>query len=195
MKKIATLFKRDLATGLVMDEATEGCQWVLAGEGTATRKFDGTCCMVRGGNFYRRAEVKPGKKEPAGFELSEADPNTGKSFGWVLVGDDPSEKWHREAWVAITANGNIPADWTYELIGPKVQGNPEHIAGHILVPHGSHFWTKEDEPGRTFAELKAFFERNDFEGIVWWRDPKDPNCDKVKLKGKDFGVKRPTAKT
>jgi hypothetical protein len=46
MRKIVSLFKRDYeGTRLVHDEAVPGAEWVLAGEGTATRKFDGTCCI------------------------------------------------------------------------------------------------------------------------------------------------------
>ena len=52
MKKMPCLFVRqfhgrDHAT--LTEEVTPGCEWVLAGEGTASRKWDGTACMVRDG--------------------------------------------------------------------------------------------------------------------------------------------------
>ena len=40
MKKIASLFKRDYeGNRQVINEVVEGCEWVLEGEGTATRKI------------------------------------------------------------------------------------------------------------------------------------------------------------
>jgi hypothetical protein len=48
MRKIATLFQRNYETDrLVRDEVVPGAEWVLGGEGVATRKFDGRCCLVR----------------------------------------------------------------------------------------------------------------------------------------------------
>lgn len=44
MRKVISLFKRDYeGTRLVFDEVVEGAEWVVAGEGIATRKWDGTC--------------------------------------------------------------------------------------------------------------------------------------------------------
>ena len=55
MKKIPTLFRRDYeGNRQVVDEVTEGCEWVIHGGGTPTEKFDGTCCMVKGGKLYKR---------------------------------------------------------------------------------------------------------------------------------------------
>jgi hypothetical protein len=43
MRKIITLFQRNYESDrLVRDEVVPGAEWVLAGEGVATRKFDGT---------------------------------------------------------------------------------------------------------------------------------------------------------
>ena len=48
MEKIPTVFVRDDATNRkhVRDEVHPACGWVLAGEGVATRKFDGTCVLA-----------------------------------------------------------------------------------------------------------------------------------------------------
>jgi hypothetical protein len=44
MRKIPTLFVRDPDDRRhVTEQITPGCEWVTAGEGTATRKYDGTC--------------------------------------------------------------------------------------------------------------------------------------------------------
>ena len=69
MKKIPSLFKRDYGEGqrLVYDEIVPGTEWVVAGEGVATRKFDGTCCMIKDGEIYRRYDLKKGRTRPEGF--------------------------------------------------------------------------------------------------------------------------------
>lgn len=188
MKKIVSLFRRNYeGDRLVRDEVVEGAEWVLAGEGVATRKWDGTACLVRDGNLYKRYELKKGRQPPQGFEpAQEPDPVSGDIPGWVPVGDSPEDKWHREAWQRIVQNiGSVP-DWTYELIGPKVQGNPEGAQRHILVPHGKQVINAP----RYFEGIRKFLSEDDIEGIVWWRDPDDVNCDKVKIKARDFGLKR-----
>ena len=109
MKKIISLFVRNYeGDRLVRDEIVPGAEWVASGEGVATRKYDGTCCMVRGGKLYRRHELKRGKAAPDGFEpAQDADPVTGDVPGWVPVGDGPEDRWHREA-----VAGGIPSDGT-----------------------------------------------------------------------------------
>lgn len=48
MKKIISLFCRNYdGDRCVRDEVVPGAEWVIAGEGTPTRKYDGTCCMIR----------------------------------------------------------------------------------------------------------------------------------------------------
>lgn len=39
---------------------------------------------------------------------------------------------------------------------------------------------------RTFGELRRYLEQHDIEGIVWWH----PDGRMVKIKGKDFGIRR-----
>ncbi len=133
MQKIPTIFQRDPATNMrtLTREVHPDCQWVLDGEGTPTRKLDGTCAMIRNGQLYKRREIKPGKPIPDGFELVEEDTVTGKRVGWIAVGDGADDKWFREAMRA-----HLP-DGTYELVGPKVQGNPEGYDDHTLVRHGA----------------------------------------------------------
>ena len=79
MKKIPSLFARNHDTnGLVRDEITPGCEWVTAGEGVATRKYDGACCMFRTGVFYKRRTLRQGERPPAVFEpATDFDPITG----------------------------------------------------------------------------------------------------------------------
>lgn len=180
MQKIPTLFRRDPADlKHVLPEVTPGCEWVLNGEGVATRKYDGTCVLVRNGAMFARREVKPGKQPPPDFELIETDPATGKSVGWVPVTDAPEYARHWEAYEReCMAPFDRPADGTYELCGPKVNGNPEALPGHALIPHGC---TEMDAP-RAFEALRDYLLDQPHEGIVWHH----PDGRMAKLKRRDF---------
>ena len=181
MQKIISLFQRNYdGDRLVRDEVVPGAEWVLAGEGVATRKFDGTCCLVRDGKLYKRFDAKHGKQPPTNFEpAQDPDPISGHWPGWVPVGDGPEDKHHRAAF-ALDAD---LADGTYELVGPKVQGNPDEFAEHELVPHGA--WELPSAP-RDFAGLREYLRTANVEGIVWHH----PDGRMVKIKAKDFGLKR-----
>lgn len=182
MQKIISLFQRNYdGDRLVRDEVTPGAEWVVNGEGFATRKFDGTCCMIRDGVLYKRYDAKHGKKPPEGFEpAQEPDPVTGHWPGWLKVGEGPEDKHHRMAYVL---ESEPLEDGTYELIGPKIQGNPENIEDPTLIRHGSELLI--DCP-RSFDEIKQYLTTYDMEGIVWHH----PDGRMVKIKGKDFGLKR-----
>ena len=179
MKKIVSLFQRNYdGDRLVIDQIVPGAEWVADGEGIATRKFDGTCCLVRGGKLFKRYDAKAGKTPPVGFEPAQSEPDakTGHWPGWLPVGDGPDDARHRDA--------EMPdEDGTYELCGPKVQGNPEGYTKHVLVKHGSVIL---DDCPRTFAALRAYLSDGAIEGVVWWH----PDGRMVKIKGKDFGIKR-----
>lgn len=182
MRKIPSLYQRNYdGDRLVRDEVVPGAEWVLAGEGVATRKYDGTCCLVRDGVLYKRLDVKPGKTAPPDFELEQHDPTTGKSFGWVPVGEGPEDRWHREA---MGAPDDTHPDGTYELVGPKIQGNPERFGTHTLVAH-DYADDLLDAP-RDFDGLRSYLADHDIEGIVWHH----PDGRMVKIKAKDFGLRR-----
>lgn len=183
MKKIISLFKRDYeGNRQVFDEVVEGAEWVLQGEGVATQKFDGTCAMIRGGLAYKRYDAKRGKTPPAGWEQAQdPDPVTGHWPGWLPVGDGPPDQWFREALTVDYYKGL--KDGTYELCGPKVQGNPEQHPVHCFIKHGVIEFS--DAP-RTFVALKDWLTSRDIEGIVWHH----PDGRMVKIKKRDFGLKR-----
>ena len=72
MIKIPTLFKRTFDDNHVVyiePVVTPGFEWVLAGEGIATVKWDGSCCAVFGGQFFKRYDAKHGK--PIGCHAAE----------------------------------------------------------------------------------------------------------------------------
>lgn len=184
MRKIPTLFERDWDgdRSRVLNQVHPECEWVLAGEGIATRKVDGTCCMVRDGKLFKRQEFKQGQPIPRDFEEVGFDPETGKRVGWRPVGDGPEDKWHRLGF----ANLADKADGTYELVGPNTQKNPEKYERDLLVPHAIETLGLPEDPPRDFDGLKAYLDDRDMEGIVFHH----PDGRRAKIKKRDFGLKR-----
>lgn len=175
MKKIISLFARNYDTdGLVRDEIVPGAEWVVAGEGVATRKFDGTAVMVRAGCLYKRYDAKNGKVPPAGWEpAQEPDLITGHWPGWVPVGNRPEDIWFRQAWEMFHERSPVSPslqDGTYELCGPKFNGDPEGFDIPFFAPHGAFLIDKDGfklQP--SFESIKKFLSVHPFEGIVWHR--------------------------
>lgn len=182
MKKIPTLFVRDPKTNLkyLTDEVHPDCLWVFKGEGLATVKLDGTCVKVEGGRLFKRREIKKGQEIPKVMDVEDVDEKTGKTVGWVPARrDNPEDKWNYEAW----DNANMP-DGTYELIGPKVQGNPYSRKDHWLSKHGCELrgdmlgWKPKGKD-----EIKEMLAKHpEIEGIVWHH----PDGRMAKIKQRDF---------
>lgn len=183
MKKIPTLFQRDPDDmRRVTDQVHPDAAWVIAGEGVATRKYDGTCLMLdEDGAWWARREVKPGKQAPDGWVEVDHDETTGKRVGWEPVEQSPFVKFWAEA---IGNPHQQRTIGTYELIGPKVNGNPEHADAHELVPHDDAEELK-DVP-RDLEGLRAWLAGFDGEGIVWHH----PDGRMAKLKKRDFPAAR-----
>lgn len=182
MNKIPTIFVRDIGKqpALVTAVWSEGCEWVRDGEGMATRKYDGTSCMVRAGKLYKRRELRAGDRRPADFESLGTDENTGKTVGWVPVGDGPEDRWHREA----IANESVLAyNGTYELLGPKIQGNKDARTQHVLQAH--RMARTYPLAPHDFEGIKCFLAENVIEGLVWHH----PDGRMAKIKRRDFGLK------
>jgi len=182
VKKIPTLFKRTFENHVVTKitgEITPGYEWVLIGEGTATVKWDGACCAVIGGEFYKRYDAKRGKPVPVGAIKcqEEADPVTGHLPCWIKCERTaPGDKWF---WDAFDRSG--PAeDGTYEALGPHFQSNPYHLTEDVLRPHG----TDVIEVERSFGGIRTYLEAHAVKGIVFWKDGL-PQC---KIKSKDSGI-------
>lgn len=178
MKKTPTVFVRDENDRRhVTRELTPGCEWVLAGEGIATRKYDGTCVMLdEDGAWWARREVKRGKNIPPGYVTIEHDQVTGKLFGWEPIAQSSFAKIHAEAL-------DCPARYhmgTYELIGPKVNGNPEKVRVHLLRRHGDA--DIFDDAPRAFNALGRWLRAHPYEGIVFHH----PDGRMAKIKVRDF---------
>lgn len=186
MKKISTLFKKDPNDlRRVINEINPENNWVFTDQGVkATRKYDGTACAIIDGWLYKRYDVKKGKSVPEfAIPCQEPDHITGHWPHWILCKyDDPADKFHMQA-----AIGTDLPDGTYELCGPKVQGNPEKFSHHILVPHGEDVLPLlEPISNYDFEKFKAFLQVRDIEGIVFHH----PDGRMCKLRKSDFGIKR-----
>lgn len=181
MKKTPTLFVRDPDNRKhVLPSVTPGCEWVIAGEGTPTRKYDGTCVMFDGTAWWARREVKPSKEPPADFVPVEHDEITGKTVGWEPADQSGFWRWLDEA-IRFSADADALTPGTYELCGPKINGNPEGFDGHYLVNHTTETDVLSDPP-RDFDELRDWLLAHQYEGIVWHH----PDGRMCKLKKRDF---------
>lgn len=61
MIKMPCLFVREFHgrdSFTITEQVTPGCEWVLAGEGVATRKRDGTACLFSRGILWKRYDAK-----------------------------------------------------------------------------------------------------------------------------------------
>lgn len=185
MRKMPCLFERDFTDKrrpVLLERVTPGCEWVIEGRGWASAKLDGTACAVIGGVLHARYDAKRGKTPPAnGIPCDPGpDPVTGHWPHWVPVGDEPAFRWHREAWAGLR---RPLADGTYELCGPKVNGNPERIEAHRLIRHGGIVL---DDAPRTFADLREYLADLPHEGIVFRDGDRF-----AKIRRADFGFRWP----
>ena len=198
----------------IHNELSPGTEWVLNGEGDATEKMDGTCCRIEDNILYKRYDRKLKKKvikknkdnknfypllsdfktPPDGWEPCEKsfDPYTFHWPGWLEVDPTlPENKFHIDAFEFCVFDGYMHAaykpykDGTYELIGPKVQGNPHNTAIHMLLVHGHR--ALSDVP-TSLESLRNYFNYNIIEGVVW-HHKNDGRM--VKIKRSDFGYEWP----
>lgn len=181
MRKVPTLFQRDPTNRrFVASDINPSCQWVIDGEGVATRKYDGTCVMLdERGHWWARREVKPGKAEPPAFVEVEHDDITGKRVGWEPVSQSAFAKIHAQVMTDFLVDTDDLPPGTYELIGPRINQNPEGVERHQLRYHADaeRLVAPRDHDG-----LREFLASFDGEGIVWHH----PDGRMAKIKGRDF---------
>lgn len=191
MKKISTLFKKNPDNlALVINEVNPENQWVFEDkEVIATRKFDGTAAAIINGELYKRYDVKKGRQVPAhAIPCQEPDPITGHWPHWIKCTRE-ADKYFFEA---FDKEGTWE-DGTYELCGPKVQGNPEKLHNHTLIKHGAQdlfmaLSVKKPDGSLlyNFDYIKEVLSREDIEGIVFHH----PDGRMCKIRKSDFGIKR-----
>ena len=188
MRKIPTLYRREYDSFgnvcAVLPEVQPGLEWVLAGEGEATEKVDGSCCAIINGEFYKRFDFKEGRRLPNGAIPCQAnrDPVTGHWPHWVpVIGGSAADRWF------IRAYTNTPWVWedgTYEAVGIHFQKNPYHLDDDFLERHGR---IKIRDCPRTYEGIREWLRTHEVEGIVFWKGG-EPRC---KIKRTDFGFPWP----
>lgn len=184
MKKMKTLFKRQFTNHQIdkcLNEVEPECQWVLDGEGYATEKLDGTCCLIQNNKIYRRYDYKVGRKLPNGAIpcQEKADLITGHFPHWLLcTEDDCNAKYYLSAF----AKQHNLENGTYELIGKHINANPYNLDEDVLMKHGDIIL--ENVP-RTYEGIKKYLEEHYIEGIVFYRG----NGEMCKIKRTDFNFK------
>lgn len=196
MKKVPTLFVRDHKKDhQIIDVVKPECEWVTQGLGVPTYKWDGTATMHHSGVWYvrrtvkhvttdmyheymLRASSKKYKSFPSAFRLEGFDSNTQQAVGWVPATGVDLEPFLVDA---LRNNGIDWNDGTYELIGPKINGNKHNLDRHRLMPHGQPI--PEDVP-TDWTGLYNFLKDFNYEGVVWWR----VDGHRAKIKRRDFGL-------
>src|ERR1019366_6592309 len=126
MQKIPTIFVRDETESghPVTNQIKPECRWVLDGEGVATMKFDGTNVKIENGQLFKRQKPKERDYDNAAYVPCDRG-NT--SDRWAWEGFDAASRFE------VGPTRIPPVDGIYELIGPKVQGNPQHEDRHSLI--------------------------------------------------------------
>ncbi len=187
VQKIPTMFVRDESKPgyPVTDEWKADCLWVRQGEGIATVKLDGTNVKVEHGNLFKRQKPNERDYDDAAYVPCDRA--------------NPADRWAWEAFDAMStiavglASQTTPPDGIYEVVGPKIQGNPQHHVAHTLVrvvPPSPRVLLP-NEPGddleRTFTGLRRYLEAHPIEGLVFHH----PDGRLAKIKRRDFGLRWP----
>jgi hypothetical protein len=188
VKKMPALFVIDRLKHIGTDVLNDAATWIFNEPSTVTVKRDGTGIAVADdGRIFARRSVRKGKKAPEGFVLAELDPFTGHAFGSEPIETSGFIKMFREA-VENLEEPLTPG--TFELTGPKINGNPEGLARHALFRHGVEVITdipdmRTVDPDNAFEILKNIFtdfKKRGIEGVVW----AGADNKRVKLRVYDF---------
>lgn len=187
-RKMTALFEIDRVNHVGSDVVNERSAWIFSEPAVATVKRDGTGVVVtENGEVLVRRSVKKGKRVPEGFLLAEVDAFTGHMFGVEPVGQSGFKAMMEKA---LLHAGEYFWPGTYELCGPKINGNPEDLQEPVLIRHGAEVLPcipdmRTVEPVEAHALLKPLFadlKERGVEGVVWW----GTNDKRVKLRVKDF---------
>ena len=192
MKKIPTIFMRDERNpGQVYNAINPECQWVFdRGEdgehiGGVLKKYDGLCCSIHDGMFWKRSIIPNCEKLPPIWQLVQFD-DVGKStIVWEPVDFDSVLD---SRFVAGFHNLDTKDDGTYELVGPGIKGNSESARRCLLMRH-------DHAPSililnRTFGNIRRLFEAPNSCDYVYGYIFAHPDGRKAKINRTHFGFLR-----
>jgi len=168
MKKISTLYKKDPKDlGRVTNEKNPENSWVFEGYGVATRKFDGTACVIIDAEIYKRydAKLKPCKVFEIGDTVSKPSKKpfkngelTDEIVSFTINENDPNK---RQAAVLKNSDSIVSLEglqvvgkFLNEYFKPLPEGAIECQEPDLITGHHPH-WLKCD---RANSEDKYFFE-------------------------------------
>jgi hypothetical protein len=184
MKKLKTLFETERTeTYHVVNKLRDGLDWIFTNVCHISQKIDGTSCAIIESELYKRYDVKKGKTPPTNaIECQEADPISGHWPHWVPI--TSNDKYHLEAFNKLSNK----IDGTYELIGPKINGNPENLGEHILELHGSRevvdiSYNEEN----IFDKIREYLQPRDIEGLIF---KNTLTGDMFKIRKSDYNLPR-----
>lgn len=187
-RKMPALFNIDRAKHRATETVNPKSAWIFRESSTVTLKIDGTGVVVdHDGNIFVRRTVKQGRVIPPNFRLAEFDHVTGHAFGIEPFEDSPMKKFMIEA-LGLTG-GNLTSG-TFELVGPRINGNPMNLPIHTLIPHAQAVAKaipdmRNIEPEKAFRTLLPIFTvfgKHNVEGVVW----EGTEGRRVKLRVNDF---------
>lgn len=182
MKKMRTLFEQN-ESFKVIDKLRDENKFILEDNYSVYRKRDGTSILIKNNIMYKRYDANElkGKKIPENSIPCQEHPAPSGSFPvWVRCKrEDPSDKFHFEAFDKKYSWDN----GTYELCGPKINGNKEDLSSHILIFHKSE---KLEIGDLSFRGIEEYFKRNLIEGLVI---ENNENGLMTKIRRKDYGLK------
>jgi len=131
MKKTPIVFRMDYEHDQITSTVRRGCEWVMAGEGVATIKFDGQAALWQDGKLWKRYDRKLTKQAQAqhnrGVALDASDVLIFKAppEGFVACETHPDPvSFHWPGWVPVSRDN--PADkWLVEAMDHSYSGGPE----------------------------------------------------------------------
>lgn len=207
MRKIPSIFVRHERSSLVdLEKINKECEWVFEENESMfiTVKRDGTPVRYKNGVWFQRRTCKsrldPGQEpfiHPIDFEPCQPAPSY----------DDESKQWEWPGWVpleqqykklvseAVISRGEMKDEengMTFELCGPKVNGNPEGCATHQLFVHASEMVLWAGAKVLTREKLEELISALKHEGVVIYSSRTiDGTMQCAKLKRRDLGLDWP----
>jgi hypothetical protein len=190
MQKIQTIFKRDWEkSNKVINEMIDGVNPNTLETAKATEKIDGTNVRITVRKHYAvRVEKRrnPSKQQKV---LGIEEP-------WYVDANesDSSDKWIYDGIRNIDFSDIPDGEWSGELVGPNIQGNPLNLDKNVVVFFTLDQCPVHDNVPVTFEELKEWLPKQKskygkecfIEGIVW--HCKDGRMFKIKTKDFDYKV-------